>query len=169
MNPFNTGAGGNSADFLWLLLVSMSALLLVGYSFEMLVLSESILYVVMYMWSRREPDAQLNIFGFKFKALYLPWVYIAIRLVMGGSVTEPLLGIGVGHGFYFLSEVLPHTEGYHLGPLLRTPGFCVDLMTYCSGGYRPVNTSFTPREQERPVPQQGQRYQWGRGRTLGAS
>ena len=53
------------SDFLWLLLVSMSALLLVAYSFDMMVLSDSILYVIMYMWSRREPDAMLNIFGFK--------------------------------------------------------------------------------------------------------
>ena len=97
-------------------------------------------------------------------------MYVAIRLVMGGSITEPLLGIGVGHGFYFVSEVLPNTEGYHLGPLLRTPGFCVDLIAYCNGGQRPVNTSFTPREHEpRAAPQQAQRYQWGRGRTLGAS
>lgn len=45
--------------------MAMTLLLIIAYSFEMMVLSEPILYVIMYVWSRREPDALLNIFGFK--------------------------------------------------------------------------------------------------------
>ena len=130
MNPFNTGAGGSSADFVWMMLVCMAILLVVAFYFELMVLSEPILYVIMYVWSRREPDAQLSIFGFRFKSLYLPWVYVAIRLIMGGAISEPLLGIAVGHVYYFLIEVLPVTHGYNL---IRTPQFCVDLVTYCTG------------------------------------
>eukprot|EP01036_Dinobryon_divergens_P028942 gene28942-37966_t len=176
LNPFNTGGGGSSADYLWMLLLSMICLLAVAYYFDILVLSEPILYVIMYVWSRREPDQMLNIFGFKFKSLYLPWIYIAIRLIMGGSITEPLLGIGVGHLYYFVSEILPVTEGYNLGPLIRTPAFCSDIITYATGYRRPVNTSFTPNpagQNAAPPPQQQQRnaggYTWGRGRTLGTS
>ena len=94
---------------------------------------------------------------------------------MGGSITEPLLGIGVGHAYYFISEVLPVTEGYNLGPLIRTPKFCGDIMAFATGnsGYRPVNTSFTPAAGDRQQPAApaagGGRYTWGRGRTLGTS
>lgn len=129
-NPFNTGAGGTSADFIYMLLVSTGVLLVIAYYFDMIVLSESILYVIMYNWSRREADSPVGIFGFKFKAIYLPWVYIGIRLIMGGSITEPLVGIAVGHLYYFLIEVLPVTHGYNL---IKTPKFCIDFTDYVTG------------------------------------
>lgn len=150
-NPFNTGAGGTSADFLWMLLVTMGILLVIAFYFDLMVLSEPILYVIMYVWSRREPDAQLNIFGFRFKSLYLPWVYVALRLIMGGAITEPLIGIAVGHLYYFLIEVLPVTHGYNL---IRTPKFCVDFVGYVTGQ--------TPLTAERAT-------YTGVGRTLGTA
>jgi hypothetical protein len=95
-NPFNSGARGTSADYLFMIIFSMGVLCVLGYIFDTMMLSEPLLYVIMYTWSRKEPDAQTNIFGFKFKALYLPWVYVAIRMLMGNSITGPLLGIGCG-------------------------------------------------------------------------
>jgi hypothetical protein len=86
--PFNTGAGGSSADFLWLVLMAMGVMLVAAYYLGMMFLSEAILYVVMYVWSRRDPDMLVKIFGFKLKALYLPWVYIGIRLLMGGGIEQ---------------------------------------------------------------------------------
>lgn len=165
-NPFNTGGGGSSADFLWMIIVCMAILLVVAYFFNMIILSEPILYVIMYMWSRREPDAQLNIFGFRFKSLYLPWVYIAIRLIMGGAITEPLIGVAVGHLYFFLIEVLPVTHGYNL---IRTPTFCADVVAYFTGrtpiinqGYQSYQGGFRPADNT----MQGGAFQ-GRGHTLG--
>jgi Derlin-2/3 len=153
--PFNTGAGGTSADFVWMLLVTMSILLVVAYYFDMLILSEPMLYVIMYNWSRREPDQPVGMFGFKFKALYLPWVYVFIRMIMGGKITEPLVGIAVGHFYYFLIEVLPVTHGYNL---VRTPKFCIDFVNYVTG--------ITP---PRPAGQPGGGTYTGIGRTLGGA
>ena len=187
-NPFNTGAGGSSADFIWMLLTSMTLLLFIGPYFNMYVLSEPILYVIIHVWSRREPDIQLSMFGFKFKSVYLPLVYVIIRLIMGGSITEPLTGIAVGHLYYFLASVVPLSHGYQL---VRTPKFCIDLATYCSG-FSPIpvaqgfqatpppaarnnNTTTTNNNDannngnlryRRPV--QTGTYQWGQGRTLGS-
>ena len=96
MNPFNTGARGTSADFLFMLIFSMGVMCVLGYLFNIMVLSGPLLYVIMYAWSRKEPETQTNIFGFKFKALYLPWVYIALQVLMGNDPTGPLLGIGCG-------------------------------------------------------------------------
>lgn len=149
--PFNTGAGGTSADFIYMLLVTMGILLVIAYFFDMLILSEPILYVIMYNWSRREADRPVGIFGFKFKAIYLPWVYVGIRLIMGGPITEPLIGIAVGHLYYFLIEILPVTHGYNL---IRTPKFCIDFTNYVEGR--------TPVAAQRPV-------YTGVGRTLGGA
>mmetsp|Transcript_38831 Transcript_38831/g.28715 ORF Transcript_38831/g.28715 Transcript_38831/m.28715 type:complete len:296 (+) Transcript_38831:146-1033(+) len=130
-SPFNTGAGGNSADFLWMLLLAMSVLLALSYYFDIMILSDAILYVIMYVWSRREPDAQLSMFGFKFKGIYTPWVYVAIRLIMGGSVTEPLMGIAAGHLYYYLAEVYPIAHGGR--SLIRTPRFCISIIEKLTG------------------------------------
>lgn len=129
-NPYNTGAGGNTADFMWMLLLCMGILLVLAYYFEMLVLSEPILYVIIYVWSRREPDAISNIFGFKFRSVYLPWIYVAMRLIMGGSITEPLMGIAVGHLYYFLVAVFPISHGRNL---IVTPQFCSDFISWVTG------------------------------------
>lgn len=139
-SPFNTGAGGNSADFLWLILMSMTLLLALAYFFDMMVLSDAILYVIMYVWSRREPEGQLSMFGFRFKALYTPWVYIAIRLIMGGSITEPLMGIAVGHIYYYLIEVYPVRHGGR--SLIQTPRFCISIVERLTG-LTPANAPTT--------------------------
>lgn len=183
-NPFNTGAGGNTADFLWLILMSVALLLVVAYFFDLMVISEPILYVIIYTWSRREPDAVSGIFGFKFKSVYLPWAYIAMRLVMGGSITEPLIGVGVGHLYYFFAEVFSVSHGRKL---IVTPQFCTDLSTYLTGltlpggggapaggtapAAAPVGNAGggeapNPNMRQRAAPAAGG-YQWGRGRPLG--
>lgn len=197
-NPYNTGAGGNTADFIWLILLAMGVLLGLAYVFDLLILSDAILYVVMYVWSRREPAAQVNMFGFRFKSVYLPWVYVAIRLLMGGSITEPLMGIAVGHLYFYLVEVYPAAHGGR--GLIQTPQFCSRLVTFLTG-FLPVNAPPTGVYMQAPPGRRpdapaanipaannvlggtnaeglrqrgGQQarpatYNWGTGRTLGTS
>jgi len=130
MNPYNTGAGGNTADFLWLILLSMGLLLVIGYFFEMMILSESMLYVIIYVWSRKDPDTITSIFGFKFKSLYLPWAYVAMKMLMGQSVTPALVGIAVGHIYFFLVEIFPVSHGR---TLIVTPNFCSEFVSFITG------------------------------------
>eukprot|EP01040_Poterioochromonas_malhamensis_P000012 gene12-12_t len=174
-NPYNTGAGGNSADFIWLLLCAMALLLTISFLFELFVLSEAILYVVLYVWSRREPESMLNVFGLRFKSLYLPWFYVAIRLLMGGSVTDPLLGIAVGHIYFFFVQIFPTIYNVQV---IRTPKFCVDLIRFATG-LTPVSTapaSIRTNQETSNVrfrSNNGQNqpgsYNWGAGRTLGSN
>lgn len=163
-NPFNTGAGGNSADFIYMILVSMAILIVVGYYFDLMVLSEALLYVVVYVWSRRDPEILVNIFGVKFKSLYLPWAYVALKIVMGSSAANALVGIAVGHVYYFLVDVLPRSHGVNV---IVTPKFCIDIASYCNslGSAQPVG--IPPRAAQAPVNRGNGGYQWGRGRTLG--
>jgi len=137
VNPFNTGAGGTSADYLWMLMLCMTTLHAVGFLFDMPVLSEPLLYAIMYTWSRKDPDSISNIFGFKFKSLYLPWMYVVIETLMGHPVMGLLLGIAVGHLYYFMVEVLPVTHGYSL---INTPQFCMDIINYVTGRSQPTAT-----------------------------
>ena len=58
-------------------------------------------------------------FGAEFKAQYLPWVLCAFNHIVVGSGFPDLLGIFVGHVYYFLKFRYAQDFG---GPdLLRTP------------------------------------------------
>jgi Derlin-2/3 len=143
-NPFNTGAGGTSADFLYMVVLGMAVFVMLAI-FEsslglgMQVMSEPILYYILYVWSRKDPETVVNMWGFKFKALYLPWVYMGLRVLMGGSITLMLVGVGVGHLYYFLVDVVPNSHGT---ALIKTPGWCVDLIERVTGATQPSNTGF---------------------------
>lgn len=137
-NPYNTGAGGTSSDYLYMIVIGMGILLLVDYFQGMGVLSEPLLYMIMYVWSRREPTALLNVFGFKFQSVYLPWVYIAIRMVMGSDILSPLIGIGTGHMYFFLIEVMPGAQGGQvIGNMIKTPGWCVRVVELLTARSQP--------------------------------
>lgn len=176
-SPFNTGARGTSADYLWMLIFSMGVICFLGYIFELPLLSEPFLYVIMYVWSRREPEAQANIFGFKFQAIYLPWLYVALRLLMGNSIVGPLVGIAAGHLYYFLVDILPNSHGMEL---IKTPEFCVNIIEQLTGFSQPSlagrGSTGPPAARNENGPQGGNRgvfprggYNWGAGRTLGTS
>jgi Derlin-2/3 len=170
-NPYNTGAGGSSADFLWMLILAAGVHTVLAYIFEFMIFSESILYVIMYVWSRREPDGRMSMFGFKFQAVYLPWIYMGIRLIMGGSVVMPLVGVGIGHVYFFLAEVMPLSHGRSV---IVTPDFCIKLMNWYTGqssrgGRAPApNSGAAPANVGGGGRNQGAGYNWGRGQVLGA-
>jgi len=188
-NPYNTGAGGTSADMFYMIvcggvLCVLLALFESSLGLGMSVMSEPILYMIIYVWSRRDPDMQLNMWGVKFKALYLPWVYMAIRVVMGGSPTAILIGIAIGHLFYFLVEVVPAKHGVEL---VRTPQWCVDFLQWASGQSQGNPSVFAPPGRADDAPPVGTAnapagaaggaaaglrnrtggYNWGHGNVLG--
>lgn len=105
-NIISTGARGTAADYLWMLLICTSVLWAFGYIFDFAVLSGSLLFSILYVWSRNEPDSLASIFGFKFKAIYLPWMYIAFKILVGDSFVGLLLGIAAGIAWNFLNNLL---------------------------------------------------------------
>ena len=57
--------------------------------------------------SRREPHAVLNFFSFNIKGFQFPFVLLFFHLLMGQSIWGDLLGLGSGHIYYFLKDVVP--------------------------------------------------------------
>ena len=65
---------------------------------------------------------RMNFFGLlTFQAPYLPWVLLGFSLLLGNSVSVDLLGMAVGHIYYFLEDVFPNQPGGKR--LLQTPAF----------------------------------------------
>ena len=59
-----------------------------------------------------------------FTAPYLPWALLGFSLLLGHDVTSDLLGIGVGHIYYFLADVFPalaRVRGWRIQKILHTP------------------------------------------------
>lgn len=65
---------------------------------------------------------RMNFFGLlNFQAPYLPWVLLGFSLLLGNAVLVDLMGIAVGHVYYFLEDVFPNQpSGFRI---LQTPGF----------------------------------------------
>jgi Der1-like family len=57
------------------------------------------------------PDVPTSFWGITVQSVYVPWVMVAFNLLTGTSAFNPLLGIGVGHLYYFLVDVLPDQYG----------------------------------------------------------
>lgn len=70
-------------------------------------LGTALAYVLSYVWSRRNPFMRMNFLGlFIFPAPYLAWVLLAFTFVLNGYFpTHDLLGIAVGHIYYFAEDV----------------------------------------------------------------
>ncbi|XP_020833315.1 derlin-3 isoform X1 [Phascolarctos cinereus] len=85
-------------------------------------LGQAFTIMLVYVWSRRNPDLRMNFFGLlNFQAPFLPWVLMGFSLLLGNSVLVDLLGIAVGHIYYFLEDVFPNQPGGK--KLLLTPSF----------------------------------------------
>ena len=95
--------------------------------------------MLVYVWARRNPYIRMNFFGLlTFNAPYLPWVLLGFSLLLGNSVSVDLLGMAVGHCYYFIEDIFPNQPGGR--KILRTPQL---LKTLCDpvtevGKYTPT-------------------------------
>ena len=153
---------GRTADFMWMVLLGALALLplpLIAPALGLPFFAGSLVFMLLYLWSRENPNANTSIMGMiKMKAFYLPWGMMALEALMGGSVVPDLLGVVVGHLYYFLTVLQPRAGGPRL---ISTPAAVRTLCTALFGAAGSAGGSDAPRA---PVRAFGS----GRGRRLGS-
>eukprot|EP00013_Stygamoeba_regulata_P011334 CAMPEP_0177671588 /NCGR_PEP_ID=MMETSP0447-20121125/24805_1 /TAXON_ID=0 /ORGANISM="Stygamoeba regulata, Strain BSH-02190019" /LENGTH=213 /DNA_ID=CAMNT_0019179033 /DNA_START=221 /DNA_END=862 /DNA_ORIENTATION=- len=118
---------GRVADYLFMW--GFMAVLLVGIEFGMAhaglgyslsFLAPSLSFGVFYYWSRKHPYVRMNfLFVFDFTAPWLPWVIMAFGFLLGNSPLYDLLGVLVGHLYFYLADVVPLTVGRKILPSLQ--------------------------------------------------
>ncbi|KAJ7525779.1 hypothetical protein O6H91_17G066100 [Diphasiastrum complanatum] len=124
-----TSFRGRTADFFFMLIFGGSFLTLVVIcgdlsSFaapfaDILFLSNSLTFMMVYVWSKRNPFVHMSFLGlFSFTAPYLPWVLLGFSIMVGSSPWVDLLGMAAGHVYYFLEDVYPLMTGRRV---LKTP------------------------------------------------
>lgn len=134
-----------TADFLWMMIFGALSLLVLS-AIPMLsspFLGISLVFMLLYLWSREFPNAQVNIYGLvALKAFYLPWAMLALDVIFGSPIVPDLMGIIAGHIYYFLTVLHPLAGGKNI---LKTPSWIHKLVGYWRLGY--VRNS--PAQQER--------------------
>lgn len=139
--PYNTGAGGGTADYIAMIMFGMVTIMATFPLINMLmpvgpVFTRTLMFHVLYTWSKRHPTASASIWGIQMKAIYLPFAYVALNVLMGGAYSDLVHGIAVGHFYYFIVDVVPLVYGKDY---FHTPQFLIDHLGV--GAYVPAPTA----------------------------
>lgn len=142
---FNTGGGGGTADYIFMLIFGMVGILSVNLIFDVgYFFTKTLIYYVLYIWSKRNPTSPANIWGIPMQGMYLPFAILGLNFCLGNSYKEYIHGYAIGHLYYFLVDVVPKMYGK---TYLQTPLFILSQVGV--GEYVP------------PVPQNGMGYPTG--------
>uniref|UniRef100_A0A7S1U2U5 Derlin n=1 Tax=Phaeomonas parva TaxID=124430 RepID=A0A7S1U2U5_9STRA len=99
---------GRTADFAFMLIFGATLMLMIAPFVNVLFLGSSLSFMMVYVWARRNENVRMVFLGvLPFNAPYLPWVLFAFSTLLGHSPTIDLIGIAVGHVYYFLEFVFP--------------------------------------------------------------
>ncbi|XP_011816235.1 PREDICTED: derlin-3 isoform X2 [Colobus angolensis palliatus] len=137
---------GRTADFVFMFLFGGVLMTLLGFLGSLFFLGQALMAMLVYVWSRRSPRVRVSFFGlFTFQAPFLPWALMGFSLLLGNSILVDLLGIAVGHIYYFLEDVFPNQPGGKR--LLLTPGFLKLLLDAPA-----EDPNYLPLPEEQPGP-----------------
>ena len=101
--------------------------------------------------------------------MYLPWVLFAFNMIIAGGGVMELIGILIGHLYFFLMFKYPQDFG---GPsLLATPQFLYNWFPNMRGGVHGYGTAPAGGRPDQPGGGGGgggvRGHQWGAGHRLG--
>uniref|UniRef100_A0A1B6C6I4 Derlin n=1 Tax=Clastoptera arizonana TaxID=38151 RepID=A0A1B6C6I4_9HEMI len=142
---------GKTADFVMMFLFGGICMIIFAFFINLLFLGQAFTIMLVYVWSRRNPFIMMNFFGLiSFQAPYLPWVLLGFSVLLGNPVWVDLMGMAVGHLYYFLEDIFPlQIGGFRV---LETPQFLKALFEA-----EPEDPNYTPMPEDRPGG-----YNWGR-------
>lgn len=113
---------GRSSDFLVMFLFGGTLMVIFAFYGKQLFLGQAFTIMLVYVWSRRNPFLRMNMFGvLNFPAPYMPWVLLGFSVILGNTISIDLMGMAVGHIYYFLEDVFPLQRGGM--KVIKTPLF----------------------------------------------
>ncbi|CAJ0952896.1 unnamed protein product [Ranitomeya imitator] len=147
---------GRTADFVFMFLFGGLLMTMFGLFVNLVFLGQAFTIMLVYVWSRRNPYVRMNFFGLlNFQAPFLPWVLMGFSLLLGNSIIVDLLGIAVGHIYFFLEDVFPNQPGG--GRILKTPYILKAIFDT-----QDEDPNYNPLPEDRPGG-----FAWGEGQRLG--
>lgn len=137
-----------TADYIFMLIFCAALIIIFAVTFEnfgkIKFLGHPLAFTMVYVWGRAPENVNIRmaLFGlFQFNAPYLPWTLLLFSLFIGNPIETDLLGIVVGHIYYFLEYVYPHVadrRGWKTRRILVTPSI---LHFMCGTGPQAIRVS----------------------------
>jgi len=123
---------GHRADYAWLLIVCCTLLLLLSPLSPAPFLSAPLSFTLVYLWARLNSNIRLSLFGvIAISAGHLPYALVLFSWALSSGyhgVIGDLLGIAVGHFWYFFTEIWKRELGSGERNWLKTPDILVRLI-----------------------------------------
>ncbi|KAM3175329.1 hypothetical protein ACTXT7_008757 [Hymenolepis weldensis] len=152
---------GRPADYVYMFLVNWIVLTISAFLLNIYLLFEPMVLSVVYVWCQLNKDVYVTFwFGTRFRAVYFPWVLVVFNLIIRGGATMELMGIFVGHVYYFFAHQYPLEYGG--AQFLKTPDFLYRMFP----PERNFTTGFGVPPLRRTADNTPSRGFPGRGRTL---
>ncbi|CAC5404863.1 DERL1 [Mytilus coruscus] len=157
---------GKPAEYAFMWLFNWLALVIIGLVAEIYLLMDPMVLSVLYVWCQLNKDQIVQFwFGTQFKAIYLPWVLFAFNAIIGSGGLAQLLGIVVGHLYFFLMFKYPQDFGG--ARMLRVPAILYKWLPNRRGGMSGFGQAPASRRQDGNDNANGGGHVWGRGNALG--
>jgi len=119
-----TGNRG-TAEMTFMMLFGAVIMIVVAYLWPGLYfLGPAMCFMILYVWSRKDPYRQVVFWGFAFQAWQFPFVLLVVSILMGSSPLLDIVGIAVGHIYHFLTDVVPKVYNKQV---LTCPQFMYNL------------------------------------------
>ena len=114
-----------TADMLTMLLLGIVSIWLLAYFVlpASYFYGPSLVFMCIYVWSRSDPFAEVVFYGFSFKQWHTPFLFLVMGLLLGGNPVLDLVGIALGHAYFFAKDIVPRNYGR---TLIWTPQWMVD-------------------------------------------
>mmetsp|Transcript_7447 Transcript_7447/g.16004 ORF Transcript_7447/g.16004 Transcript_7447/m.16004 type:complete len:380 (-) Transcript_7447:621-1760(-) len=134
-NPFPAGSGSRTADTIFGAIFCAITLLcthcvpeyLFGPTYALYpLLTRNLAGSMLYLWSKRNPRAMIQLNFVPMEGRYLPFAHIGTSLLMKNRPHELIHGFAVGHLYYFLIAIAPVQMGGRR--ILRAPQLLVQLI-----------------------------------------
>ncbi|XP_039122879.1 derlin-1.1-like isoform X1 [Dioscorea cayenensis subsp. rotundata] len=123
-----------TADFLWMMIFGALCLLMINMIpiFRYWFLAPSLVFMILYVWSREVPNSQITFFGLvTFQGVYLPWIMLGLDLIFNNPLMGDIMGILAGHLYYFLAVLYPLSGRKNV---LKTPLWVFKVVAYWGEG-----------------------------------
>ncbi|XP_072957193.1 derlin-1.1-like isoform X1 [Typha angustifolia] len=128
--PFKRRTG----DFLWMIIFGALSITIISMlpMFRYYFLGPSLVFMILYVWSREVPNSLINIMGVvTIRGIYLPWVMLALDLIFNNPLKPDIMGVLAGHLYYFFAVLYPLSGGKNI---LKTPLWVYKLVAFWGEG-----------------------------------
>lgn len=165
------------ADYIYFILLTFASSLVMAYALGHAFLGDTLLYTIMYLWSRHFPNSVVSFFfGISFPGYYLPWISVGLSALFTASIPYTAL-IGIASAFIYFTFCEHYITN---GPrVLSAPEFLAKILpaptntingraAQTSSGYTAQAPASRSTEYRRSGSNQdSEENRWGKGYRLG--